>query len=153
MMFTISDLQRETLVFLERHWPDCDMTQLSWKKWDNLVGTIPGGELQGVYALATGDAIQYIGVGSGRNPGRYEGAGLGARLKNRYIRLADDQHSTHPNNRRYVIIQLWPSVILDSVYTFPFPRNYGYLALSLEAYLIGALQPPFNRNRPGANCN
>ncbi len=38
---------------------------------------------------------------------------------------------------------------ITQIMTIGFPEGYGYLALSLESYLLNTLAPEYNVNRPG----
>jgi len=128
MVPTLEDLYGCTHQFFARHWPKDAGHPPGWNEWKELKGPVPGGECQGVYALANGNEVLYVGVGAGRNPGRYAGAGLGARLK-RYFGMAPGQAEVLTPERQYLLASPWENVELESIHTCPLPHDYGYLAL------------------------
>jgi hypothetical protein len=145
---TLEDLSNHSAEFFRLHWPSAAGPAPTWSRWE-FVGAIPGQDYQGVYALVSDTEVLYVGVGAGRNPGRYAGAGLGARLK-RYFRLSPGQ--TVPiSERRYEPTTPWPNAHYDSIHALALPKDLGYLALSLEGFLIDRLKPTLNVNRPGGS--
>jgi len=147
---TIVMLKEETQAFFRRHW-NPDHTGHPAPTWDGcwrFVGTIPNHGKQGCYALISNERVIYIGVGAGQVGGRYEGMGLGARLM-KYLRMVNPGRSF--GEREYNPVPKWKTRGVDSILTLGFPSGYGYLAYSLEAYLIARLSPEYNRAKPGAS--
>ena len=141
---TISKVEEATKVFLELHW---DRERLSivelpdmWAPY-NFVGTVKYGDQQGCYALMKNHEVIYIGLGASRGGGIYEGAGIGARLNN-HILSWDKTKPASIIERIYRPQERWTGI--TRIYTFGFPPGYGYLACSLEAYLISRLEPVDN---------
>lgn len=79
-----------------------------------------------------------MGVGAGKNPGRYEGAGLGARLDRCW---RHEGGNTDDGDRIYVQGSGYEDV--EGIVTIPLDPH-PYLACGLEAYLIEELNPPKN---------
>jgi hypothetical protein len=82
-MPSIKDVERETKVFLARHWQieklDTDEVPF-WSRAYSFQGTCPNQDRPGCYALLDDKEVIYIGVGASRGHGIYEGCGLGHRL-------------------------------------------------------------------------
>ena len=145
---SIEGLKKATWEFFRAHWnldrinkwPPC------WSDRYYLVGPLPNNHLQGNYAFISKEEVVYIGVGAGRNPGRYEGAGLGSRL-NKYMRVKKGGRSVPEVSRPYEFIEQWADV--DSLVTIGFDREEAYLAYALEVFLISSLDPKYNSQKPG----
>jgi hypothetical protein len=138
-MPTVNDLERATDAFLELHWPSgTSRPRWSTEPW-RFVGTLRNGDARGCYAFLRGDTVTYVGLGAGRNPGRYEGAGLGARLS-RCWRYGGEKDAL--GQRVYRRAEGYEDV--DAIITIPLVE-YPYLACALEAYLIRELTPERNR--------
>ncbi len=142
-MVSLQDLHTRTTDFLVLHWPKGE-PQPEWSAPWTFVGTIPNQELQGVYALVHGDDVVYVGVGAGKNPGQYEGAGLGRRLHNYWRRDTADPR-TAEGESRYVPSDVWGDVTeTPAIVTIGLPADRADLAYELEAYLIRELKPERN---------
>ena len=74
-MITKEHLETETKKFFDLHWgssPQIPTWDFSWN-WCNAV---PNHELGGVYALFSGDALVYIGLGASIGGGIYKNRGI-----------------------------------------------------------------------------
>jgi len=141
---TISDVEETTKSFLQLHWNGEQLSGIElpdvWAAY-NLKGAIPYGDRQGCYALLNDNHVIYIGLGASRGGGLYREHGIGARLVNHVLRW-DRSIAADIENRVYVPQDRWSSI--TEIYTYGFPSGYGYLACSLEAYLISRLDPREN---------
>jgi hypothetical protein len=142
-MVTLNDVHDRTAAFLDLHWPDGEDRPVWSAPW-TFAGTIPNQDLKGVYAHLRGDAVIYVGVGAGRGPGKYEGAGLGSRL-HRYWMRHPTEPRTDDGEPKYAPTEVFgESTELAAIVTLGFPADRSYLAYALEAYLIGELKPEKN---------
>ena len=144
-MSTLADLQTHTNTFLELHWPgDAPRPRWSESPW-RFEGAIPQQEARGCYALiGKHGEVLYVGVGAGRNAGRYEGAGLGARL-HRYWqkdpetpRLPDGTPKYAPTSKYTEVREIATIGFRDEA------KELWYLAYALEPFLISKLNPEMN---------
>lgn len=140
---SIEALKSATSEFLRRHWNEKSKCgeDLSWRTW-GMQGSMPYQENQGCYALLSGDAIIYIGVGASRGRGKYEGWGLGKRVTTHTKLLKAGKLE----ERVYEPNAYWKEKGVTGIMTFGFPEGFGYLALALEAFLISILKPRYNVN-------
>ncbi|MBP2667671.1 MAG: hypothetical protein H6Q76_2651 [Firmicutes bacterium] len=132
-------LVANTAQFFTLHWGVCsDIPQwdFSWQ-WCNAV---PNYQLGGVYALFSGDTLQYVGLGSSVGGGIYKDHGISRRLLAHVLKSAPADASVS-----YEAQDRWKALQVDLVATIGFPTEYSYLASALEDYLIGRLSPPENR--------
>lgn len=142
-MISRSDLSRSTAAFLDLHWPQGE-DRPAWSEPWMFAGTIPNQESKGVYAHLQDDAVVYVGVGAGRGPGIYDGAGLGSRL-HRYWKRHPTEPRTSAGVPQYAPTDVFGvSTKAAAIVTIGFPAERSYLAYALEAYLIGELQPEKN---------
>jgi hypothetical protein len=99
--------------------------------------TIPNNDKPGCYVLlknnAEGKIIDYIGVGAGKNPGKYLDAGLGARLHNYWIYIETKEENNGDLHRIYTQVKEWEHI--NAIITIGFPPEFGYMAYALEAFL------------------
>lgn len=133
--------------FFARHWPASDCEVPVWSQSWNLVGTLPGHDMQGIYLLlGEDDRVLYIGVGASLGGGNYVGHGLGARTS-RYVRMAEGQRSVPAESRKYIPSGVWADRGLSRIATLGFSQGYAYLAYGLEAYLLREIETPYNKVR------
>ena len=137
-MIKESDLIRETEEFINRYWNYSNENTPSWLTHWRFDGTIPNHEIRGCYALFEEENIVYIGVGIGKSFGRYEGNGLGDRLK-RYWKL----NKSHNTDKKYEPAEDWKNI--TSIMTIGFDDEHYPLAAALEIFLINRLKPEKNK--------
>lgn len=139
-LITLEQLHERTAAFFDLHWPQGE-PQPEWSSSWTFTDTIPNHDQQGCYALLNGSRVLYIGVGAGRGPAAYLGAGLGSRL-HRYWR----RHRTTPllpdGKANYEPAADWSDA--SAIVTIPFPADRSYLAYALEPFLIRSLKPARN---------
>ncbi len=142
---TVNDLIKNTSTFFELHWNAAiiNMAPPAWSDAWKLpgAGSWPNHTKQGVYALLKGSDVIYVGVAASTGSGIYEGAGLGARLKNYLMR--------DPNSKSEAWIARDDWKDIDSLMTIGFEKGYGHLAYALEPYLIDKLDPLRNKIKTG----
>ena len=150
---TKSNLQSVTNDFFKLHWNDKDLGQPpSWDGVWNFKGTVPNHDTPGCYALLAGDEVIYIGVGARKGSGHYEEHGLGARISSYWRKLAPGSKTKEAQDCIYQPVKKWQERGVDTILTLGLPRGRGYLAYSLEAYLIARLSPiRYNTAKPGAS--
>ena len=136
--------------FLLCHW-DTELLDTNevpgWESY-SFQGNIPKGNRQGCYALIAKTDVIYIGLGASRGSGLYTEHGVGARLMNHVLKW-DRSRPASISDRYFIPRSKWADV--TEIYTIGFPRGYGYMACSLEAYLLSKLKPLKNVNRPGSS--
>jgi len=141
---TVNNVEEKTKEFLKLHWRTelLESVELpeAWAAY-NLKGAVPYGDRQGCYALVEDDQVVYIGLGASRGGGLYSEHGLGARL-NSHVLKWDRSIASDIESRVYLPQDRWTNI--TEIFTYGFPSGYGYLACSLEAYLISKLDPPEN---------
>lgn len=143
----VDNLVAATKVFFRSHWNSDELGETpEWSERYEFVGTIPNNIKQGIYAFLAKNKVHYVGVAASRNSGRYDGAGIGARVT-QYLRLASEQPKVPVAERRYKLAKNWPEV--DGLITLGFNREHAYLAYGLEVFLISMLRPPANKIRTG----
>lgn len=125
----------------------------TWNEpWD-LVGTLHGHHMQGIYLLlGEDDEVLCIGVGASLGGGNYVGHGLGSRTS-RYVKMADGQRSEPVENREYVPSGVWATRGLAKIMTLGFSQDYAYLAYELEAFLLREIETPYNKVRSARASN
>jgi hypothetical protein len=134
-MIAMTDIQRATQRFFDRHWMNTQCGGNPAPEWSapwNLVGSMPNTDKQGCYVLLANDTVKYIGSGVGKGSGRYKECGLGARTWN-YMKW-DKSKKASLAERIYMMIP--PYRKMTALATIGFLSGYGYLALALEAFLI-----------------
>ena len=124
--------------FFSKHW-NVDVQPPVWSKPSEWVGSVPNFNLGGVYALFKGDELIYIGSGVSRGGGSYPDSGLSRRLMAHVYRSAPKESKKDAIPR-----EKWEKAGLTSISTIGFPAEYNYMASSLEDFLIGVINPPFN---------
>ncbi|MGD9303799.1 MAG: hypothetical protein PVF79_06005 [Desulfobacterales bacterium] len=117
-----------------------------WGKYD-FKGAAPYGDRQGCYALIADNDVIYIGLGASRGWGIYKEHGIGARLS-QHVMHWDRSIPAKIENRVFKPQTKWNGV--SAVYTYGFPSGYGYLACSLESFLISRLEPRKNVTKTGS---
>ena len=147
-MITKEHLETETKKFFDLHWgssPQIPTWDFSWN-WCNAV---PNHELGGVYALFSGDALIYIGLGASIGGGIYKNRGISRRLLAHVLQITPAGSSASYEPQKH-----WKEASVDSIATIGFPPELTYLACALEDYLIGKLNPPKNnvKRRSAVHC-
>lgn len=149
---TMHEVQKATETFLLLHWNTTQLVNIElpgpWSSYD-FIGSVPYGERQGCYALIKNSEVIYIGLGASRGGGIYEGHGIGARLNNHVLTWDKSLSAKKITERVYKPQEKWAGI--SEIYTFGFPKNHGYLACSLEAYLISRLEPERNVTKSSTN--
>ena len=154
-LITIKDLEAKTEEFFQLHWnPEKHGDQPEWKSW-KFKGPIRNNNKRGCYALVNDKYIEYIGVGAGKSVERYEGSGLGDRLKkyHQLNKIENKRKKTILAEERTYMPRAEYREWLTEILTIGFPgppdnvgtRDAGYLAASLEVFLIKELKPKRNR--------
>ena len=136
---TIDNLHFKTNLFFALHWPNNIHfpPPKEWKKWDFKNG-IPNTVLPGCYAILNEDKkVIYIGVGAGKGSGLYKGYGLGNRLGSYWKKSSKD-------GVNYEFIERWVERGAVDLYTLGISQEFGYLAYSLEVFLIRIFRPEYN---------
>jgi len=139
---SLNALKTHTRDFFSSHWneEEIGIPAPEWSTEWSLEGPAPNHNKQGVYAFLKSDSVTYIGSGAGKGKKGYEGYGLGSRIGG-YVRLiSKGKYRAHDK-------RLADS---GSLVTIGFPSGYGYLAISLEYYLLSRMATALNRNRPGS---
>ena len=152
---TMADVEKETRNFFNLHWNTQQLVDVdlpySWRAY-NFIGNVPHGDRQGCYALLRDSEIIYIGLGANRGYGKYVGCGIAARL-NKHVLIWDRSVPASVASRKYEIKEAWKRKGVTEVHTFGFPSGYGYLASSLEAFLISRLEPVENVTKTASSSN
>jgi hypothetical protein len=141
---TMHHVEEATRAFLLLHWNSDKLNHVALRKtWApyKFKGTVPFGDRQGCYALVRDGEVIYIGLGAARGKGIYKEHGIGARLNSHVLRW-DRSGSAEMQDRVYTPQEQWSGV--SEIFTYGLPSNYGYMACSLEAYLISRLEPERN---------
>lgn len=139
-------MKRETMRFFELHWNKeaHGKTYPEWKAW-HFHKTIPNGDKGGCYAMIREGRVEYVGVGIGKSTKRYEGSGLGDRLKV-YYRVDKEKNEKEGikkvEDRYFKPRPEWEKI--TEIWTIGFPKTLEYLAAALEIFLIQRLDPPGN---------
>jgi hypothetical protein len=146
----LEELRTYTRQFFSNHWRADELGPAP--QWANLFplaisGPYPNSRAQGCYALFADSELWYVGVGSSRGSGRYKGEGIGARIRH-FVSV--DWTSQYAGERIYRAKDKWLGVTHLS--TIGFPVGTGYLAVSLEQFLLSKLDPtpPRNTCKPGS---
>ena len=149
MGHNFSYLKKETDEFFSLHWNQGEIGYPPplWSLPYLFIGSTPNHDKQGVYAFLRNDEVIYIGVGASRGSGKYVGAGIGARLHGKYLRVKEGGRSIEDLKRPYKLIDEWKEV--DQIITIGFKRENSYIAYALESYLITKLSPQRNMQKPG----
>ena len=136
--------------FFNRHWNESILKRErpSWTTPWLFKGTLPNHDKQGCYVLLSRRGVIYVGVGASIVGGIYKGHGLGSRTK-RYYRLVPGGRSLPCNERLYTPTELWERRGLNGISTIGFDIGFGYLASSLESYILSKFILPFNKSMPG----
>ncbi len=139
---TDRDLLNRTSEFFKLYWNVSEVPP-SWNEpWDWNT-EIPGQRNRGCYALFQGDEVVYIGVGLGKSTEKYDGAGLGDRLK-RYWQLNKGEDR---RVKRYQPTHNWKEI--TALKTIDFDEEHYHLAAALEIFLIRKLKPKRNKVHGG----
>ena len=137
MASTLKDLEQVTSDFFKKYLPHLEVPQWS-EKWE-FKGGIPQGDKRGCYAWFTNDGkLTYIGLGIGKNSGRYEGNGLGQRLNNYFKwtkKYTEDGKKIYEQTKEDV----------DYIRTLAFPEDEFYMAAAFEIYAITNLNGLINK--------
>lgn len=132
-----SNLALYTDLFFKSYWTLRIGDSPKWSEPWNWNSEIPNQSMRGCYALFAGEEIVYLGVGIGRSSEKYNGAGLGDRLKRYWQRNKID-----PSRKRYTPKQDWQE--LTTLRTIGFSEEHYHLAAALEIFLIRRLRPRRN---------
>ncbi len=151
---TMDEVNQRTREFLNLHW-NGDARALAgvglpekWEKYD-FGAKIPYGDRQGCHALVKEDGeVVYIGLGASRGYGIYNEHGIGNRLM-KHVLVWDRSVSGSIQDRKFGVRDSEKTEGVTKVYTFGFPNGYGYMAPSLEAFLIRELNPGRNVVKTG----
>jgi excinuclease UvrABC nuclease subunit len=121
--------------FFQRHWDIKSGHAIPiWKNEWSWKNSVPYHNKPGVYALFDANKnIVYIGLGASRGS-----HGIARRLVAHVIK-----RSPIKGHNYYAPKKIWAEV--SDIGAIGFPSEYSYLALALEDYLIGELNPPRNR--------
>lgn len=139
--------------FFSRHWPVSELRKPEWNQPWNMVGTLPGHHMQGIYLLlGKSDEVLYIGVGASLGGGKYVGHGLGSRTS-RYVRMGKEQRKVPVEKRVYVPSVIWAERGLSKIITLGLSQDYAYLAYGLEAFLLREIETPYNKVRSARVSN
>ncbi len=140
----LEKMKRETIRFFELHWNKEAHGEVypEWKAW-YFHKTIPNHDKRGCYALIKEGRVEYIGVGIGKSTKRYEGSGLGDRLKVYYRvdKAKNEELGIRKIEERYYKPK-WEGVTV--IWTIGFCEDVSYLAAALEIFLIQRLNPTAN---------
>lgn len=140
-----STLENATCDFFKLHWNERELGQPpNWDGVWHFKGKVPNHSTPGCYALLSSGEVIYIGVGAGKGSGRYKDFGLGARIS-KYWKLSSENKSKETKDWLYKPVKKWAERGVDSILTIRFPREVGYLAYALEAYLRARLTPIYNK--------
>ncbi|EMN4466409.1 hypothetical protein [Aeromonas hydrophila] len=144
---TFEDIKATSDEFFRRHWLMSESKIPTWNRpWD-LVGTLPGHDMQGIYILlGKHDEALYIGVGASLGGGKYIGHGLGSRT-NKYTRMVEGQKGVPISEKKYAPRGIWGERGLSKIITLGFEQDYAYLSYGLEAYLLRESKTPYNKIR------
>lgn len=152
-MITMIEVEKATKEFLLLHWNNEQLSNVdlpsTWASY-NFKGPVPFGECQGCYVLVKNENVIYIGLGASRGGGIYKEHGIGARL-NSHVLSWDRSVPAEVQDRIYKPQEKWSGV--SEIFTYGFPSDYGYLACSLEAYLISKLEPESNVTKTSSASN
>ncbi|MBS1156754.1 MAG: hypothetical protein H6R07_2678 [Proteobacteria bacterium] len=130
-------LVQETGNFFDLH--GGNMATPAWDfSWDGC-GAIPNHELDGVYALLSGETLVFVGLGAGHSYGSQKKHGIRKRLLAHVLEVAPADTDVN-----YILEQRWRNAGVDRIATLGFPPETSYLACALEHYLIAKLDPPEN---------
>lgn len=144
----LTNLKRETGNFYNLFVKNGEDYKTDWQTWDFKNG-IPNQDKFGCYAFITESEIIYIGVGAGKNSGKYDGAGLGQRLNKYWKKVYDSADVKYKLNEEYfkdiessneinlVTLAIEPSEVND--------KSSRCLAYALEVYLIEHLTVRLNK--------
>ena len=132
---TLTQLKAATESFFDMHWnADAIGAQPpAWDGWVEFKGSAPNYQLGGCYALFSGDALEYIGLGTSRGGGLYCDHGISRRLGSHVYRLDKERGPGWLKLRPG-----WESI--TSINTIGFQTQHSHLATALEAYLIRAFE-------------
>ncbi len=140
-----SRLEEATGVFFSRHWPSSFGEKPTWSSCWDMNGSMPFCTKGGVYCLLSKGAISYIGSGVSRGDSRYPEHGLSRRVMSHVVRRVRKDPK-----RTVEFKQKWQDHAIDELIAIGFPNELNYLALALEDFLIGQIDPPLNqKKRPG----
>ncbi len=145
---SVPALEKATREFFRKHWDSASGQPPAWSDPWRLVGNLPNGERQGVYALLKKGEVIYVGVGASRNGGLYSGAGIGARFW-AYMRWDKSIPVNQNGEKTYTWKGKWAGVAPEEALTLGFEPGTGYLACALEPFLIRELDPAYNRVKVG----
>lgn len=144
---TFESVKVATNEFFRLHWPTSEPQVPTWNSPWNLVGTLPGHNMQGIYLLmGKNDVVLYIGVGASLGGSSYLGHGLGSRT-NKYIYVIEGQNGVPISERKYSPKEIWAMRGLSKIVTLGFKPDYAYLSYGLESYLLREFAPPYNKVR------
>lgn len=150
-MPVMTDVEQKTREFLKLHWNGAMLGEVqlpgSWASY-NLKGAVPNGDRQGCYALVRDGVVIYIGLAASRGGGLYKEHGIGARLS-AHVLSWDRSIQVDVSGRVYSPRKKWAGI--TEICTYGFPPGYGYMAGSLEAYLISVLEPRENVIKTSSN--
>jgi hypothetical protein len=143
----LHDLEMLTAEFFQSHWDKTSAAPLpTWKSVWKWTGSVPYHDKAGVYALFDSDMrVVYIGVGTSTG-NRYPEHGISRRLIAHVIEANPDYKKT-PEEPQYIAKSKWKKFKIEHLGAVGFPREFAYLALALEAFLIEKLAPIANRRK------
>ena len=137
----LDDMEKATQTFFRMHWNEQEI-ETSPPEWRSVRPPctrqeLPYYELGGCYALQQKTGIVYIGTGTSRSSGIYEGFGITRRLHQHVIK------ADLPWGSGNVALREKYSDIVE-IHTIGFTQDVVHLACALEEYLIVALKPERN---------
>ena len=131
-------LKAATSDFFKLFWSINNIEPPAWSSHWLFDGTIPNHDKRGCYALFEDEKIIYIGFAIGKSNQKYQGHGLGDRLKN-YWKVDKEKKM-----KQYKPRDNWKEV--TSIMTIGFDKDYYFIAAALEIYLIHKFNPSRNKN-------
>jgi LytS/YehU family sensor histidine kinase len=149
-MANFEHLENLTLEFFQLHLAACGTSFPTWNREWSWQGSVPFHNKPGVYALldVTGNVL-YIGVAIAKSKDEnYADHGISTRLLSHVISADKEKNKvTLGNVKHYRLKQKWQGSGVAHIASIGFSREYDYLALALEHFLIKALQPSENRRK------
>jgi hypothetical protein len=138
---TMDAVRRSTEAFFNMHWA-CACERPKWGEIWTFTGVYEDLRKPGCYAVLSGDAVLYLGVGASVHDGSDRDGGLGRRMK-RFWR-----QSPGKKTGQYEPVQKWDGHHITGLCTIGFHHRHAYLANALELYLLAKHCPPCNQSNP-----
>jgi hypothetical protein len=148
-MKRFEDLVDKTKTFFERHWNPTYLPTAapSWSEPYRFVGTWPNDHQQGCYAFFRNQEVVYVGVAASSVGGNYLNCGI-ANRSSYYMQV-----NIRSANSYKFRDNKWQDI--EELRTIGFAPAHSYLSYALEVFLIGQLDPSFNKTHmtgKGENC-